>query len=425
MYTLGIGKTDVGKNRSRNEDTVHVNSEHGLYVISDGMGGHQAGDVASAKAVEVASRALTEEMPLIRKVAEGREEAEVLEDLARKAVEAACREVYRMARSKLEYHGMGGTLTLLQVAGSKAAMAHVGDTRLYLVRDGEAHQLSTDHTLAAELIKGGVLTPETAKGNRYNSVLTRAIGNQESVQVDTLLLDVLPGDRFLLCSDGLSEYIEDEAWLARVMDASVDDFEELPDVLVAHANDAGGSDNIGVVVVRVEAGRAERPLTVALTTDMEVKMDALTSVFLFEDLTLAQLSRILNNCEVQSHETGSVLLAEGEPCSRLLINLDGTLKVSRGDDTTAELEAGDHLGATTLLYPRQSQATVRAASPTRVLALEREDFLALAHERPWLGVALLQRLGRRLSRDLDRAMDGLASCKGKGTGEAFEPAELF
>ena len=166
-------------------------------------------------------------------------------------------------------------------------------------------------------------------------------------------------------------------------------------------------------------------LMVALANDMEVKMDALTSVFMFEELTLAQLSRILNACEVQSHDTGAVLLAEGEPCSRLLINLDGTLKVSRGDDTTAELEAGDHLGATTLLYPRQSRATVRATSPTRVLALEREDFLALAQERPWLGVALLQRLGRRLSRDLDRALEGTASRKGNGIGEAFEPAELF
>ena len=425
MYTLGIAKTDVGKQRSRNEDTVYANSEQGLYIISDGMGGHKAGDVASARAVEVAVRVLTEEMPLIRKVADGREEPEVLADLARKAVEAACREVYHQARSRLEYHGMGGTLTVLQVAGSKAAMAHVGDTRLYLLRDGEAHQLSTDHTLAAELIKGGVLTPETAKGNRYNSVLTRAIGNQESVQVDTLLLDVLPGDRFLLCSDGLSEYVPDEAWLAQEMTTSADDFEELPDVLVAHANDAGGSDNIGVVVVRVEAGKAERPLVVALSEEMEVKMDALTSVFLFEDLTLAQLSRILNACEVRSLETGQVLLPQGEPCSRLVINLDGALKVSRGDDTTAELEAGEHLGATTLLYPRQSRASVRAASPTRVLVLEREAFLALTRERPWLGVALLQRLGRRLSRDLDRALDGAASRKGNGGGAMYEPAELF
>ena len=425
MYTLGISKTDVGKKRSRNEDSVHADSERGLYIISDGMGGHQAGDVASAKAVEVARRVIAEETAVIRRVAEGREGPKALEDLVRKAVEAACREVHRMALSKLEYRGMGGTLTLLQVAGSKAAMAHVGDTRLYLMRDGEAHQLSTDHTMAAELIMAGVLTPETARGTRHNSVLTRAIGSQESVKVDTLLLDVLPGDRFLLCSDGLSEYIPDTSWLSRVMNTSSEDFEELPDVLVAHANDAGGSDNIGVVVVRVQADRSERPLMVALTTDMEVKMDALTSVFLFEELTLAQLSRILNICQVQNHQTGDVLLPEGEPCSRLLINLDGKLMVSRGDDTTAELEAGDHLGATTLLYPRQIRATVRATCPTRVLVLKREDILALAQERPWLGVALLQRLGRRLSRDLDRALEGTALRKSHGKGEVFEPAELF
>ena len=262
MNTLGFGKTNVGKRRERNEDSVHANSELGLYVISDGMGGHQAGDVASAKAVEVAVRVLTEQQPLIREVAEGRQDPEVLTGLAHEAVEAACREVYSLARSRLKYRGMGGTLTILQMAGDKAVMAHVGDTRLYRVRGGEAHQLSKDHTLAAELIEGGMMTHEMAKGSRYHNVLTRVIGQHETVKVDTMLLDVLPGDRFLLCSDGLSAYIADEAWLARVMVAG-DDMEKLTDVLVAHANEAGGSDNIGVVVVRVE-DRAERPLKLGL-----------------------------------------------------------------------------------------------------------------------------------------------------------------
>ena len=264
MNTLGFGKTNVGKKRQRNEDSVHANSELGLYVISDGMGGHQSGEVASAMAVEVAVRVFSEQQPLIREVAEGREPPEVLADLAREAVEAACREVYQQSRTRMEYRGMGGTLTILQVAGDKAVMAHVGDTRLYRARGGVAHQLSKDHTLAAELIEGGMMTAEMAKGSRYHSVLTRAIGQHQVVKPDILLLDVLHGDRFLLCSDGMSEYIADEAWLARVMGASSDDLEELTDVLVAHANEAGGSDNIGVVVVRVEESEAERPLKVGL-----------------------------------------------------------------------------------------------------------------------------------------------------------------
>ena len=126
------------------------------------------------------------------------------------------------------------------------------------------HQLSKDHTLAAELIEGGMMTAEMAKDSRYHSVLTRAIGQHQVVKPDILLLDVLPGDRFLLCSDGMSEYIADESWLARAMGASGDDLEELTDMLVAHANECGGSDNIGVVVVRVEGVEAERPLKVGL-----------------------------------------------------------------------------------------------------------------------------------------------------------------
>lgn len=407
MYSLGLGKTDIGKQRKRNEDSLHLDNELGLYVISDGMGGHQAGDVASAAAVEVAARVVDEDKALVHRVASGRTQPDELLDLAREAVETACREVFQLSQSRPEYRGMGGTLTLLVVAGSKAVVAHVGDTRLYLVRGGEAHQLTTDHTLAAELVKGGVFTAEEAQHSRHNSVLTRALGIQQSVQVDTLLLDVLPEDRFLLCSDGMSHYIAGLPWLAQALAVDSDaGFDDLPDTLVDHANEAGGDDNIAVIVVRVKASRAERPMAVALTAEVEVKLDALSSVFLFEDLTLAQLSRILNACEVRRFGAGEVVQVEGERCHRMVVVLEGSLKVSRGDDAAAELQPGDALGEATLLHPRRVRATVRAAEPCRALLLERRAFMDLARERPWLGVDLLQRLGQRVARDLFRVQAG-------------------
>lgn len=399
MHTLGTGSCDTGRKRDQNEDAFLVDNELGLFVVSDGMGGHAAGEVASKTAVEVVARVVGDEEELVDRVGRGKEAIEALTELAERAVLRACKEVYKLARSRPEYGGMGCTLTMLLAAGPKAVMAHVGDSRLYLLRQGEAHLLSTDHTFAADLVRAGVLTPEQAQTSGHAHVLTRSVGVQEAVVADTLTLDLLPRDRFLLCSDGLSEYIPDAAWLAAQL--GDEDFEEIPDKLIAHANEAGGRDNIAAVMVRVGAAKDERPVVLTLAADFNVKMEALDSVFLFEDLTLAQLARILAVCEVRSLAAGEVLVRAGDPWGRLAVVTEGALLSGEGDEAR-ELEAGDCLGETCLLRPGRARETVRATEGTRLLLLDSEDFLELVKNRPWLGVALLTRLGRRLSRDLGR-----------------------
>ena len=407
MDTLGTGHSDTGRMRDANEDTFLADSELGLFVVSDGMGGHAAGEVASSAAVEVVARIVSDEQALIERVGRGKEDVAALTALAERAVLQACDQVHQLSRTSPEYGGMGCTLTMLITAGQKAAMAHVGDSRLYLLRQDEAHQLSVDHTLADELVRAGVLTPENARTSGHAHVLTRALGTQPAVAVDTLVIDLLPRDRFLLCSDGLSEYIPDNDWLAdQIAD---EDFENIPDKLIAFANEAGGRDNIAAVVVKVDAATGERPVVVALTSEFNIKLEALDSVFLFEDLTMAQLTRILAICEVRELAAGEVLVKDGDPWGALTMVMEGALLVGAGDHIR-ELASGEYLGQTNLLRPGRAREKVRASERTRVLLLESGPFQELTMTRPWLGVALLTRLGRRLSRDLERSIgDGAAS----------------
>ena len=400
MHASGSGLTDVGRTRKNNEDRLLVDNDLGLYVVSDGMGGHAAGEAASEAAIAALERTVRDDRSRVHRVRSGRLAVDTLEKLLANAVRGACREVHRLAVAKPELAGMGCTLTALLIAGGKAAMAHVGDTRLYLWRGGSLHQLSTDHTMVEELVQAGVIAREAARDHPFSNTLTRAIGSQESVRVDTLLFDVLPSDRYLLCSDGLSNYADDLDDLALRVGGA--DIESVPDELVAFANASGGRDNVSAVVVGIEVDPAERPLALALADDVEVKLDALGSVFLFEDLTLAQLARVLSASRVEAFEAGEAVLDESEPCSRLIVVLEGCFTLESDGRGRGELASGDHVGETTLLRQRPSRASVRAKESGRILVLEGEAFRALARSRPWLGVALFERLGRRLSLAADR-----------------------
>ena len=396
MYTTGIGRTDVGLVRHRNEDVFHVDDALGLYLVCDGMGGHGAGDVAAAAAAAGFSRRVEEQRRAVDRVRAGDAGPETLASLAVSATLGACSDVYRLAQTRAGCQGMGCTLTAVLVAGSKAVLAHVGDSRLYLVRDGIPHQLTTDHTLGAVLRRSRFFRKEAVNPKRFEHVLTRAVGTQESVEVDSLVFDVMPGDRLLLCSDGLTDHVGDPLVLADQLGA--DDLDVIPDELIRLANAAGGRDNVTAVLVHVDAEEARRPIEVRLATDVHVRLGTLRSVFLFEDLSLAHTVRVLNGCRLLTLSRGETLLPFGGCDSSVVIVVEGRIAVVRPGVDKRHLLAGDHWGETALLHPRPSDHALVAATDSRVLVLDRDGFLALARSRPHLGVALLERLGGRLSR---------------------------
>ncbi|MBW2455932.1 MAG: protein phosphatase 2C domain-containing protein, partial [Deltaproteobacteria bacterium] len=399
------GLSDVGRERVQNEDSFYVDDERRLYVVADGMGGHASGEVASATAIEAVSGEVGRRYQQLGKLREGLIESEVLSGIAREIVDHACTAIYNKARANQEHAGMGCTLTMLLVVAHKAVMAHVGDTRLYLLRKGKADQISSDHTMAQELCQAGLLEPDEVDDHQFAHILSRALGPLPSVQVDTLVMDVLPGDRFLLCSDGLTAYVEDEGWLAQQLVG--DDPEIVPEELVSYANAAGGQDNVTAVLVELRPDDPEIEIVDEMSVDLQVQFDALGSVFLFEALSLALLTRLLNHCELNEYVKDDTVIREGDPCEQLMVVVDGHFEVSHLGGTDGELMLGDHTGATTLLSPRRARATVTAKDHSRLLILKRKPFWKLIRRRPWLGVNLLERLGRRLSQDLDRSIEKL------------------
>jgi serine/threonine protein phosphatase PrpC len=404
MFPLGVGFTDVGRTRKLNEDSFYVDDERRLYVVADGMGGHASGEVASATAVESVARSVGKRHQELAAARVGEGPKGALLSIAREVAEQACADVYSKASGDSELGGMGCTLTMLLFAGNKAVMAHVGDSRLYLCRRGKVSQLSSDHTMAQELVHAGLLEQDEVADHQYAHVLSRALGPQPSVKVDTLSIDVVPGDRFMLCSDGLSEYIEGHGWLARQLQTG-DDLDAIAEELVSYANTAGGHDNITSVVVELRADDPEIEIVDEMSVDVSLRFDALSSVFLFESLSLALLARVLNHCEMNEYKTGDIVINEGDPCSRLMVVLDGRFVVSHSGEQDGVLETGEHAGATTLLSPRRARATLTAQQDSRMLILERKPFWKLIKARPWLGVGLLERLGRRLSKDLDKSIE--------------------
>ncbi len=245
-----IWRTDTGRQRKDNEDSAFVRAP--LFAVADGMGGAQSGEVASALAVQELQR---RDLP-----AEGSAEERLVA-----LIQAANRRIYELSHAGHEHAGMGTTLTAVCVVEDGIAVAHVGDSRAYIYRDGELVRLTEDHSLVEELVRQGKLTEAQAAEHPQRSIITRALGIEPEVEVDTWTYPARDGDVVLVCSDGLTSMI-DEQRIAAIL-ASEHDLEGAGEGLVSAANEAGGRDNITVILFRLqEAGDApvEQPTEVAL-----------------------------------------------------------------------------------------------------------------------------------------------------------------
>ena len=244
--------SDVGRKRAHNEDAFLRDDALGLYVVADGMGGHAAGEVASSEAVDTLYGMVKRGLvslgdQLVGELTE--ERARAASRLLEGAVQGATYMVFALSELDRTKSGMGTTLSAMLTLGCYAVTAQVGDSRIYQIRDGEAVQLTEDHTLIAWEIKQGLITPEQAKKSPHRNIITRAVGNRDYVQVDTGLVELIPGDRFLLCSDGLHGYLR-TAEIPFICDPDLDGSDVVAN-LIKLANERGGKDNITAVLVEV------------------------------------------------------------------------------------------------------------------------------------------------------------------------------
>jgi protein phosphatase len=242
------GRSDVGRRRASNQDAFLCDDDLGLWVVADGMGGHAAGEVASAESVDTIVGMVRRGLRTLDLDGEPSEEkARAASRLLESAVQAATYLLFAMAELDRGKAGMGTTISAMMRFGESVVLAQVGDSRIYRVRAGEALQLTEDHTLIAWQIKQGLITPEEARVSRQRNVITRAVGSRDYVQVDTSVWDTSSGDAYLLCSDGLHGYLRLEEipeLLSEGHAVAVDRFVDL-------ANSRGGKDNITAVVVGV------------------------------------------------------------------------------------------------------------------------------------------------------------------------------
>ncbi|HEY8209072.1 MAG TPA: Stp1/IreP family PP2C-type Ser/Thr phosphatase [Myxococcaceae bacterium] len=377
--------TDVGRKRQHNEDSMLVESQLGLYIVADGMGGHAAGEVASARATEVVKQHIGSNKHLLKDLAtnptqDSRAAAAALVEVA---IQRACSDIYKMALADAAKRGMGTTFVCLAISGNKGVIGHVGDSRVYLVRHGQCHRLTEDHTLVAAQLKAGTITKEQAATSQYRNVITRAVGIQESVQVDTLIVEAVPGDTFLLCSDGLHGYLNDDEVAPLV--AAVPG-KDLPKKFIALANERGGKDNITAVVVQMGG---EGAVVSEETAEAQSRMEALRKIPLFRHLTYKEQTAVLSIATTRTFPGGREIVVEGQPGEELFVVIRGRVSIEKNGVEIAELRAGGHFGEMGLIDNAPRSATVRASEPTRVMVIARSDLMNLMKRESILAVKML------------------------------------
>ena len=239
---------DPGRARSNNEDSVALDNDVALAVLADGMGGYNAGEVASNMAT---SFIRTELGRWLREAQSHASDAEVRRAMDI-CVDNANRAIFNAANSNPQYAGMGTTLVVAVFRENRLLVGHVGDSRAYRLRGGRLQQITRDHSLLQEQIDAGLITPEQAAFSANKNLVTRAVGVEDTVLLETHQHDVLPGDTYLMCSDGLSDMLDD-ASIGQVLQAH-DSLTASCQALIDAANDAGGKDNISVVLVRASGG---------------------------------------------------------------------------------------------------------------------------------------------------------------------------
>ena len=245
-----IGRTDVGSVRDHNEDAIGTEPAIGLAILADGMGGHRGGEVASAITVRTVYDTLTEKLKTLKEGGIDEKTGYSLESATvHDAIALANINVFDSSTENSQYRGMGTTIVVLLFYDNRFTVAHVGDSRMYRVRNGLLEQITRDHSLMQELIDRGFYTPEQARKSLNKNLVTRAIGIEEKVRIDIQEDVAQINDIYLLCSDGLTDMIEDDL-IHETIKRNIDNLDKAASELIEEANRHGGKDNVSVILAR-------------------------------------------------------------------------------------------------------------------------------------------------------------------------------
>ena len=391
---VGAAVTHVGKVREHNEDAHMFDPELGFFIVCDGMGGHAAGEVASAIAIKTVRSEWSSGQTLQvadNWLAKGTPDAKKnLLAVIRRGVAAAHDAILAEAQRDEAKTGMGTTLVGAMVVGGEVVFAHAGDSRAYLVRDGIAMQLTEDHTLLARLLAAGIEVDTIGEGSRFKSMLTNALGIGQDCKVSTFVVPLADGDRFLLCSDGISEYVK-EAEIGEALTKQPSPA-RAAQKLVDMALERGGGDNATALVVRVlEAGETPHPSEERKKDDEAVA----SSPFWGSKVSPQGRLRALRITLPRDHAAGEKIAANTLGDRVAWIVVSGEVE-----------QAGRRLGPGSLLYPEALVAEAQlpdkdslaiAVGDVRALAIRADDFRELCDDDVELGEALLESLNELMA----------------------------
>ena len=379
--------TDAGKVRAHNEDAVFADGKNGIFAVADGVGGRAAGEVASALTIQT----IEEAIPALRKLMDQYAKDPIWErrNAVIIALDQLCQDASKRVfdeGEKLGRKGMTTTVVVMLVSSGTAFLAHVGDSRAYLVRDGLIQQLTEDHSMVNELVRSGKMNYAEARKSKYRNVITRAVGLYPKVQADVMSIDILAGDRVVLCSDGLSDPVS-----AKHIEAIAcqNDVNTATNALIQAALDAGAPDNVTVAVVEPDA----TPQAEAARARAQI----MQSLFLFKDLPFNARLRVARICEARSIGLRETIAREGESSSAMYIIVQGRVEVTRSGLPITTLGAGQHFGEMALLDEQPRSATVTSVGPGSVMIIRREALLELCQREPGLGNSVLLALATSLA----------------------------
>jgi serine/threonine protein phosphatase PrpC len=386
------GHTDKGKVRDYNEDAYLIDEKLGLFIICDGMGGPPHGELACTTAISVIATTVEQNRPLLQAIEQAGDSADTgpAIDMLDQALRIAARRVYQTAQSKSA--GVGGcTLAALLLVGRHAVVSHVGDCRVYLVREEQAHPITDDHARM-----------RTGESGKPRKVLSRALGPHEEAEPETLVLELMPRDRFVMLTDGVTTYLEDHelADCCRRMPAP-----NIAAALVQAANTRGGRDNATAITVGVEAVRLSN-------VDAASQVKVLKKIPLFAELEYRELARICDVLRFTDYEDGDHIIRDGEEGSDLFIVLSGTAAVMKLDQRVAELTAGAFFGEGGLIEPQGRAADVIAKGNVKVMTIRRSDFIAVLDQNPVMCTKVLWSMCKLLTQRLRKTTGELTWLKG-------------
>lgn len=385
MHVNGIGMSDPGVIRSNNEDYFHVDNDLHLYIVCDGVGGSNCGEVASQLAAQTCAQLIQNNKKIIDEYYRTNDER-LITSLMEHAISESCLQVYTAGRKEIALSGMATTLTALLFFNQKAVLGHVGDSRCYLIRNNLSHQVTDDHTLGATLREQQKASNSQIIDQKLDHILNRCIGHHQHVEVDTLIFDILPGDQLVLCSDGLHNYIRDPVQLIPMLK------EDSPTACVKKmlefAIHSGGQDNVTAILIENSLEESAYMKFDSDKADLLNDFSFLAGIYLFQDLNFIRMSRLLNDCQTKEYRKGQSICRKGENPQGLFVFFSGHIQIEENPEKI--LTRGDYFGQQSLMYDYLLTFNVRAVEDSTILFISSKVYKKLCKNHPKFGVRLLE-----------------------------------